>query len=543
MSRSPDTMVHSKFVVAPIVGESLASEFTGITSVPRLHSKSSVSTRKSEHSSTKFGASRFQPSGWLSVSLLAMLLSGWSSAAEVSRNSATANVDRSIRTYALSQIDQFRPAATADILPESSDARSSYARSIALDAAIYGMPGALQYREMYKQAIDRSSPTYVGFNQFVHERQLAGPGYKAFKTPNSDTLYSNAWLDLTAGPVIVDIPDVPLKYYTLEFLDMYSNASNIGTRTFGNKAGRYLIAPAGWDGAIPDGVTLFTVATPQMWVLMRVFAQHPAEVEAARLVQDSVKIMPTETSSQKHVFPPPDIETPVGFYSVIDYVLRTNGHPDQEDALIHRFQAIGIGGPKGFDPTALDRSTKSGIDAGFADAMEIIAASHSQLGSPTGSGWKRTTKARYQFNYLSRAVTNFVGLGANVEEENLSFNTFVDRDGRPLDGSSGHYALDLKPPPARAFWSVTVYDGSNFELHPNRLNRYSVSDRTPGLYMKPDGSVPIAFQHEQPIGATNWLPTPEGPFYVVVRSYLPTLDMLSGGWLPDPIVKVQEVKQ
>lgn len=440
-------------------------------------------------------------------------------------------------SYALSQIDQFHPSSRPDILPNDSVARRLFARMIAIDATVYGLPSVLQYREMFQQAIDISNTRYVGFNRFSHDRDLAGPGYKAFKSPNSDTLYSNAWLDLTNGPVVIEVPDVPLKYFTLNFFDMYGNPSNIGTRTFGSKAGRYLVAPANWQGVIPQGVVLFRVATPQTWILMRVFAQSSSEVISARKIQDSVKIIPAAPSIPKDPFPLPDVKSAVGFFKILDYVLRTNGHPDQEDALIYRFRALGVGGQVIFDPTLLDPEILAGMEEGFRDAMKIIVASRSQLGSPTGTGWNKTEKGKYGFNYLNRALINYVGLGANVEEENLSFNTFFDENGQALNGSEGSYTLELQPPPVEAFWSVTLYEASNFELYPNEIGRYLINDRTAGVKVGLDGALSILIQHERPGDVSNWLPAPNGPFFIAIRSYLPKVEMIRNGWHPKAIKK------
>jgi len=442
-------------------------------------------------------------------------------------------------SYRLRDVDQFDPTPAADVVPKDPAARTALAHALAMEAAIYGLPSVYQYREMFAQAVDPASPRYVGFNRFAHDRDLAGPDYKAFKSPNSDTLYSNAWLDLTGGPVLIETPDVPLKYYTLNFLDMFSNASNIGTRTFGSKAGRYLIVPARWTGEPPPGVTLFRVATPHAWILIRVFAQTPAEVAIARKVQDTVKIVPLSPSPRAVDYPPPDVNTAGGFFRVLDHVLRTDGHPDQEDALIYRFRTIGIGGPEPFDPTRLDAETRAGMEAGFQEAMKMIAASRAQLGVPTGTGWSRVEKARYGFNYLSRATVNYVGLGANVDAENLSFNTFTDGKGRPLDGSKGDYTLSFKPPPVNAFWSVTLYDAGTLALHPNELGRYLVNDRTPGLKTNRDGTIDLRIQHARPRDAANWLPAPDRAFYLVVRSYLPKSEMISGGWRPPPVVMLE----
>ena len=145
-----------------------------------------------------------------------------------------------LRTYALSDIDQLTPVRLPDIVDGEPRTRMMLARELAIDATIFGLPSVLQYGQMYEQAIDASHPRWVGFNQFAHDDDLAGPGYEAFKTPNVDTLYSNAWLDLTGGPKVIDIPAFGSRYYTLHFLDMYSNSSNLSLRTAGPPAHRFL---------------------------------------------------------------------------------------------------------------------------------------------------------------------------------------------------------------------------------------------------------------------------------------------------------------
>lgn len=440
-------------------------------------------------------------------------------------------------SYLSERITQFSPTLRPDILPRDNNARTAFARSLAMDATIFGLPAVLQYREMYRQAIDRSSTRYVGFNQFLHDRDLAGPGYSAFKSPNSDTLYSNAWLDLSHGPVLIEIPDVPLRYYTLQFLDMYANASNIGTRTFGSKAGRYLVAAARWEGPVPTDTVLFRVATPYAWILMRVFAQNAEEVTLARSIQDSVRIHPPEPGAESSSFPHLDDLHPTDFFRALDHAIRTNGAPDQEDALLYRFRSIGIGQAEPFDDARLDPALRAGLEAGFADAMQIIASARSQLGLPSGTGWTKVDKARYGFNYLSRAVTNYVGLGANVEEENYSFNTFADADGVALDGAAGKYTLEIAPPPVDAFWSLTLYDARNFELHPNPLNRYLINDRQMPGDVQSGQTWKVVIQHERPADDANWLPAPAGAFYLVFRAYLPRAEMITGAWRPAPVLR------
>ena len=427
--------------------------------------------------------------------------------------------------------------------PQNDEDRHALLKTAAFDATVYGLPAFLQYKEMYRQAVDKASGTYSGFNTFQHERKLAGPSYAPFKVPNSDTLYSTAWLDLTAGPVEIEIPSVSLKYYTLNMFDTYGNPSNLSTRTLGSKGGRFLLIPPKWKGDVPPGLTAVKVATAKIWVLMRVFAQTSAELGKAHSFQDSVKVIPrgdlaaTETA---HDTPPApgSISNAGNFFRVLDYILHTNGHLIGEDAFVNWFRSIDGLGSGCFDPDRIAPDSLASIQAGHEQALNLVQNARNQLGEPTGTGWKRTVKGFYGFNYLRRAVNNMAGLGGNVPEENASFNTFVDASGAVLDGSTGRYRLHLKqPPPVDAFWSVTLYDARTFQLHANPLKRYLINDRTPGLKIGRDGSVDISIQPDRPKDG-NWLPAPAGPFFLLIRSYLPKAPALNGQWLPPAVERV-----
>ena len=138
---------------------------------------------------------------------------------------------------------------------------------------------------------------------------------------------------------------------------------------------------------------------------------------------------------------------------VLDDVLRRNGHLDAESALIYRYRSIGIGGrdPLGLD--CLDEATRAGMKAGFDDALTIVQSASTQLGTALGStGWRRGNPGANGYNYLWRAATNLMGLGANIVEECQAFNCFRDATGERLDGSSGSYRVHFtsRPRPTRS---------------------------------------------------------------------------------------------
>jgi Protein of unknown function (DUF1254) len=60
-------------------------------------------------------------------------------------------------------------------------------------------------------------------NGFTHSRALLTPANREVVSPNNDTLYDNTWLDLADGPLVIDLPDMGERYWTLGFLDFWTN--------------------------------------------------------------------------------------------------------------------------------------------------------------------------------------------------------------------------------------------------------------------------------------------------------------------------------
>lgn len=121
----------------------------------------------------------------------------------------------------------------------------------------------------------------------------------------------------------------------------------------------------------------------------------------------------------------------------------------------------------------------------------------------------------------------------------------MDAQGNPYDGLAHDYVIRFKPdqmPPAKAFWSLTIYDADMFFV-PNPANRYAVGSHTP-LTQNPDGSIEIYIQAESPEEEKepNWLPAPKGHFQLVLRLYDPETDtpsILDGSWTPPPVDPVK----
>lgn len=443
--------------------------------------------------------------------------------------------------YAVADIDQWQEDGHDDMVPGAANARELHARVLATDATIFGLPSVYQYAQMYRQAVDAGDSLYTGFNRFSHQRDLADPDFEVFRTPNVDTLYSNAWLDLTGGPALVTIPAMGPRYYTLQFCDAHANATNLSSRTVGPDGGTFLIAPPGWGGAVPGGAAVFRVASPYMWILMRI-AIGDDELAHVRGLQDDTVIRGA-SGGREVDFPPCSPESVESdwqvFFSVLDFVLRHHGSPKEEHGLVQRFRTIGLGGGTAREAAVFDEAIRCGLEAGFRDAMSIIESSRGDFGQIVGTGWMTGTAGDNGFNYLRRAVQNFVGTGGNVSQEKRFFVTWIDADGRQLDGSKGTYTLHFPtPPPVAGHWSLTLYDAETRMLIPNPINRYAISPWTPGLETNADGSLTVTISHDDP-NSSNWLPAPSGPFYLDIRAWEPTQPVQDGRWVPEPVLRVQ----
>lgn len=431
-------------------------------------------------------------------------------------------------------------------------------KALAVDAYEYAFPLVMMdvSRRQATNVPDATSvPGRAPANQFAHHRSFPDADAKEVVRFNFDTLYSMAWLDLRAEPVVLTVPDATDRYYLTPMLDMWSDVIAVpGTRTTGGTRGEFLIAGPGWDGAVPEGVRLIRSTTPFLWVIGRTQTNGPADYAAVHAVQDQYRIVPLSlrgtpysppvgqsTSTEVDDITPPQAQvwnmSGVEFFTYVAELLALNPPHANDYPILFQLEQLDITPGK---PFTSDAALNAALNDAVAEAKsDIISAITDGLLGTARNGWQwmQSGSGAYGTSYRLRAMVAYAGLGANLPEDALYPNRATDSTGELLTGQR-QYTLHFDAtelPPADAFWSLTMYDNEGFQI-PNPINRFAIGDRD-ALTYNTDGSLDLLIQQESPgpDSEANWLPAPSGAFQLTLRIYSPKADVFRHGLsLPQP---------
>jgi hypothetical protein len=407
-------------------------------------------------------------------------------------------------------------------------------------------------------------PVQAAYNTFGHARDLCGPE-TTFVSPNNDTVYSIAPCDVRQGPLVLHVPDTAGRYYVLQFVDAWTNNfAYIGRRATGTAEGSYLLVGPGYDGDVPDGMTVVRAPSGVFVIVGRLQVDGAADLPAAHALQDAFTLRPLDgAGAAQPLEGVPSADPRVGgdlrWWDGLRVALRAFPPPAADGAILERTAALGLlAAESPFiepDPTfaAVLVAGAAAAEARIEELQRHVHASpegwqstlhlfdynldHFEIGTLDAPEWKIADR---RTAYVTRAIAARAGLWGNHGYEADYAVVWVDGDGQPLDGSHD-YELHLdETPPVEAFWSLTMYAPPDFYLVANPIDRYSIGDRTPGLRYGDDGSVTIYLQHASPGAdrASNWLPSPAGPFRPIMRMYGPKQAVLDGSYRLPAIRKV-----
>lgn len=430
----------------------------------------------------------------------------------------------------------------------------------ARDAYVLFFPMLMGYRYLFGGFLVPQLPSHrAPLNTLGGKPRTLDHTFREVITPNADTPYSMAALDLRAEPMVLSVPAVTDRFYHFQLEDLWGqNVHYVGVRATGTGPGTYLIAGPGWEGDAPADVdAVLRFETDVVFIIGRTQLLGADDVETLGAIMAAYDLRPLSA----HTGGPAPIQEPFAWPVWNDEASRDERFIGYANALLplcrpfhdedvphlERFARIGIGAGQPFDTEALDEGTRSAIRAGVAEARAAIEARVGALGRKA-NGWGMTEvfgdRAWYGGDYLLRAAGAMIGWGGNDVSEALYPLAREDADGEPLRGDRRYRIRMTSLPPAKAFWSVTMYDtsydGVAGYLVENPIDRYLVNSTTQGLVRAEDGSLTIHVQHDRPEDehASNWLPAPAGPFYLALRIYWPEAAALDGTWSPPPVDRV-----
>jgi hypothetical protein len=414
------------------------------------------------------------------------------------------------------------------------------------------------YVYAYPLVLLEATESVMPVNQLTHIAAFPDASFRLIVRPNADTLYSTAWLDVSKEPMLLHVPDSGGRFYLLQFMDAWTETfADPGKRTTGTGEAWFAIVGPGWTGKLPEGVTRYDAPTNHVWLLGRTQTNRAGDYEKVHAFQHGMRLVPLSQYPGKDEppGPPPNLHRAAGatppdrvkaldpsiFFKLFAQAMKASPPHAADQAMVRELAQIGLVPGQDFDPSKLTAEQLQAIHEGARAAVERIEEFVAS-GGVTKPGWTsfQGTLGRYGTNYVARAVTARVAIGANPPEDAVYMSSAADGGGQALNGAM-RYRMHFDAsslPPVQAFWSVTAYDKDGYFIA-NPINRYAIGDRD-RLRFNPDGSLDLYIQSSNPgpDRESNWLPSGDGIFNLTIRLYWPKEAILAGNWRPPALERL-----
>ncbi|MFZ0496447.1 MAG: DUF1254 domain-containing protein [Methylocella sp.] len=401
-----------------------------------------------------------------------------------------------------------------------------------------------------------------------------------FLTANADTIYFWGYLDLSKGPMVVEVPPESLGIFDDMWFRWILDFGLAGPDR--GQGGKYLVLPPGYDGPLPEGGYFIAHSrTNGVGLIARTFLDNNDPTPAVARIKAGLKIYPYVPGSYGSSIgaflngkgPLGQLSTPASprfvegtgrvmntvppndtsFYEMLDALVQEEPAEALDPELAGQFAAIGIVKGRPFKPNdrlrkvlteaaalgnAASRTigTRARAAEGFTYYPDsfwsnpLFAGGYEFMNPPpeiTKKGVKpypstgaRALDARTSFFYLATVITPAMVMRlTNIGSQYLG--TFYDAKGNPLDGAKTYKVMLPPNIPAAKFWSFTVYDNQSRSMlqTAQRFPRAgSQSFPTPAAVANAVGSTAVYFSPRRPVGVPegNWIQTTPGKGWFVL---------------------------
>lgn len=442
------------------------------------------------------------------------------------------------------------PAMRAEeqLPPAQVQAIEAIVKTLSIGAATYCAPIVAMYNLRYSISFAPTAKSKPGeiwrFAEIATPEVVRQTGYV---TPNVNVLYGYGFVDLRREPVVLHVPDSHGRYYVVQMVDMWTNSfAYAGGPATGYGGGTFVLVAPGWRGSLPAGMTRIEAPTPWIEVQPRVFVKDQQDLAAAKAVLDRITITGLAEYQGRRGPPEPaydyeipeldpsiasskmPFKDPTQFWKICSAAMNENPPPDaQIQAKLPEYRQLGLAIGKQWTPESTHPVVLQVMKGVASQIFGILGEAAALEG--TRNGWiiPPASVGNAGADYTVKAVVAIEGLTANTAQEAVYYRSSIDNAGQALTGAKKYtltfagdmsYLASVSP----GFWSLTMYDAASGYTIGNPIGRYALGG-TDDLRKNPDGSFTIYIQHDDP-GAdrrSNWLPAPDGSFYVILRNYAP----------------------
>ena len=332
------------------------------------------------------------------------------------------------------------------------------ALSAAVDAYIYGYPLAIM--DMTRRQLTNvatAGPTRAPMGQLRRFRSYPAVDDHSVPAPNADTLYTDAWLDVSKEPMVLTMPDMGDRYFMMPMLSGWTNVfQSPGTRTTGQRPQTYVITGPGWSGALPAGVTEYKSPTGIVWMLGRIYCTGtPEDYAKVHALQDQISLVPLSQYGKPYTPPPAsvdpkvDMKTPPrgsGERSERQRLFQLPCRVDEDQSAFaagrspwsREWPASDLTPGRDFDPSKLSAFDATAVDAVPKLALQRMLERFKNESQATINGWIYfgPAVANWGTDYVLRALCNMLGPGWNLPADAVYPTSEKGPDGKDYDGNN-----------------------------------------------------------------------------------------------------------
>jgi hypothetical protein len=305
------------------------------------------------------------------------------------------------------------------------DLTPSRARAVATTAYLFCFPLVMNYRDMYRHAIDTASPTHSsGFGRWRHtsigQRRRAGPG-----RPREVVVVSSVWLDVRAEPWWCEVGDVPSEVqFSGRWLDLWGftlksdplrQRVEAGGAVLASAPMRVVGVPPEISGIVRGESGFVALRTETRW-------RDPFALLGAQPVMPDIVMEPVsehlgwaapKPSPAIDWFPWHDgVESTDAFWSCASFALSLTTSTAEDRPILDRIAEVGVVAGRSWDPSAFSHDVLDAIGGGMDDALSDLLEAASDVSHRHATDVCREDMDR---DYFWRALSALGAVGQVAE--------------------------------------------------------------------------------------------------------------------------------